>query len=175
MFFGESAARESIIGGVDDVIVDFKPRSRINKLPRGVFFSREFRVYDHEAAAWVVYQQFLYEGSCGGVAHITLRQGKSLEEGLRAAQRLLQENDATFLSQPAVYGVSNSVKNHDDLHSGAPLPLAIARSGAYTERSVGRILQIFTGNYKIQPSRLNRLMADRPALTFSYRPYAADS
>ena len=47
----------------------------------------------------------------------------------------------------------------------------IARSGAYTERSVGRILDTFTGYGLIPPSRLHRLMADRPALTFPYHPF----
>ena len=117
---------------------------------------------------------FLYETALGS-AHIVVAPGKNLREGIAVADRLLKEDSATTILEPGIYGTVNSIRNHADLCSGAPLTLALARSGAYTERSVGRILEVFTGGGKIQPSRLHRIMADRPALTFPYQPFAEHS
>jgi hypothetical protein len=154
--------------------VDFSPKSSYPNLARGVHGFREYRVYDHERAAWVNYVEFVYRTSIG-VAHICLGPGKSLRSGMETALRLLQDDRNPFLKEPDGCGVVNSLKNYEDLASSIPLSLVIARSGAYTERSVGRILDTFTGYGLIPPSRLHRLMADRPALTFPYHPFADKS
>ena len=161
---------------MEDIItaVDFRPKSSYPNLPRGVHGFREYRVYDHERAAWVNYVEFVYRTSIGA-AHICLGPGKSLRTGMETALKLLQDDGNPFLKGLDSYGVSNSLKNYEDLASSSPLSLVLARSGAYTERSVGRILDTFTGHGLIQPSRLHRLMADRPALTFPYHPFVDES
>jgi len=159
---------------VSAATIDFRPKTTPENLPRGVHPFREYEVFDHEKRAWIRYHEFLYETSFGS-AHITVASGKSLQAGMATAQRLLREDRATFIQEPGVYGTSNSLNNYEDLYSGAPLSLVLARSGAYTERSVGRILEVFTGDGKIPPSRLHRLMADRPALTLPYQPFFTKS
>jgi|GEM_PF-3414220 len=150
--------------------VDFRPKNSYQNLPRGVHGFREYRVYDHEKETWVNYVEFVYRTSIGA-AHICLGPGKSLRTGMETALKLLQDDRNPFLKGLDSYGVGNSLKNYEDLASSTPLSLVIARSGAYTERSVGRILDTFTGYGLIPPSRLHRLMADRPALTFPYHPF----
>jgi hypothetical protein len=154
-------------------LIDLNPKGQA-RLPRGVHPCREYQVFDHERELWIRYQEFLYETALGS-AHIVVAPGRNLQEGIAVADRLLKEDSATAILEPAIYGTVNSIRNHADLCSGAPLTLALARSGAYTERSVGRILEVFTGGGKIQPSRLHRIMADRPALTFPYQPFAEHS
>ena len=154
-------------------LIDLNPKGEA-RLPRGVHPCREYQVFDHERESWVRYQEFLYEAAAGS-AHIVVAPGRNLQEGMAAADRLLKGDAATTILEPGIYGTANSIRNHADLCSGAPLTLALARSGAYTERSVGRILEVFTGGGKIQPSRLHRIMADRPALAFPYQPFAEHS
>ena len=110
-----------------------------------------------------------------GIAYICLGPGKSLKQGLAMAVALLQNERTPAMTDSGCYGVCNSLKNHDDLISGSPLSLVLARSGTYTERSIPKILETFTGFGQIKPSRLHRLMADRPALTFPYHPYIEKS
>ena len=101
--------------------------------------------------------------------------GKDLREGMAAADRLLKAESATTILEPGLYGTVNSIRNHSDLCAGAPLTLALARSGAYTEWRVGRILEVFTGGGQVQSSCLQRMIADRPALAFPYQPFAGSS
>ena len=154
-------------------LIDLNPKGEA-RLPRGVHPCREYQVFDHERESWVRYREFLYEAAAGS-AHIVVAPGRNLQEGMAAADRLLKGDSATTILEHGIYGTANSIRNHADLCSGAPLTLALARSGAYTERSVGRILEVFTGGGKIQPSRLHRIMADRPALAFPYQPFAEHS
>jgi hypothetical protein len=154
-------------------LIDLNPKGDA-RLPRGVHPCREYQVFDHERESWVRYQEFLYETALGS-ACIVVAPGKNLQEGMAAADRLLKGDSATTILEPGIYGTANSIRNHADLYSGAPLTLALARSGAYTERSTGRILDVFTGGGKIQPSHLHRTMADRPALAFPYQPFAEHS
>jgi Domain of unknown function (DUF3854) len=154
--------------------IDFKPKPGSEPLPRGVNALREYQVFDHERQTWVGYTEYTYHASIG-VAHICLARGHSLKVGMEAALKLLQDDRNPSLSGPGYYGVCNSLKNHEDLLSSTPLSLVIARSGAHTERSVGKVLNVFTGNGQIQPSRLHRLMADRPALVFPYQPFSDTS
>jgi len=124
---------------------DFRPKNSYQNLPRGVHGFREYRVHDHEKETWVNYVEFVYRTSIG-VAHICLGPGKSLRTGMETALKLLQDDRNPFLKGPDSCGVANSLKNYEDLASSTPLSLVIARSGAYTERSVGRILDTFTGS-----------------------------
>lgn len=159
---------------MDATTVDFSPKGSYASLPRGVRAHREYRAYDHTNGTWVSYVEFTYHTSIG-VAHICLGPGASLRTGMETAIRLLQDDRSPSVFGLDNYGVCNSLKNHEDLCSGSPLSLVVARSGAYTERSVGRILDTFTGRGQIQPLRLHRLMADRPVLTFPYQPFSSKS
>lgn len=154
-------------------VIDLNPKGNA-RLPRGVHPCREYQVFDHERGAWVHYQEYLYETAMG-CAHIVVAPGKDMREGMAAADRLLQAESATTILEPGLYGTVNSIRNHSDLYSGAPLTLALARSGAYTEWGGGRILEVFTGGGQVQPSRLQRTIANRPALAFPYQPFAGNS
>jgi hypothetical protein len=154
-------------------LIDLNPKGDA-RLPRGVHPCREYQVFDHERESWVRYQEFMYETAMGS-AYIVVAPGKNLQEGMAAADRLLKGNAATTILEPGLYGTANSIRNHADLYSGAPLTLALARSGAYTERSIGRLLEVFTGGGRVQPSHLHRTMADQPALAFPYQPFAEHS
>src|SRR5260370_5059558 len=135
-------------------MVDLNPKGGA-RLPRGVHPCREYSVFDHERESWICYQEFLYETAMGS-AHIVVAPARNLEEGMRVADRLLKEDSATTILEPGIYGTANSIRNHADLYSGAPLTLALARSGAYSERLTGRLLEVFTGGCMILPSRLPR-------------------
>jgi hypothetical protein len=154
--------------------LDFIPKAGFTDLPRGVRAHREYRIYNHEKQAWLNYREFTYTTSIG-VAYICLGPEGKLRAGMEAAIKLFQDDRSPAFYVPNSYGVCNSLKNFEDLQASAPLSLVSARSGAYTERSVGKILDTFTGHGAIQPSRLHRLMADRPALTFPYQPFSMKS
>lgn len=146
------------------------PKVPAHGLPRGVFPHHEFRVYDHEREQWVLYREFRLEVATG-VGYITVREGQDLNSGIQMALSLLRDDRATVSVQGNVRGVVNSLKNHEDLMSGAPLAFALSRGGAYTERSVRRLLDILMGG-AANPSKLYRAMVDRPGLIFPYHPYA---
>ena len=111
-------------------LIDLNPKADA-RLPRGVHPCREYQVFDHERELWIRYQEFLYETALGS-AHIVVAPGRNLQEGMVAADRLLKGDSATTILEPGIYGTVNSIRNHADLCSGAPLTLALARSGAYT-------------------------------------------
>jgi len=151
--------------------IDLSPKE-VERLPRGVHPCREYRVFDHERDQWVGYREFLYETS-HGVAHIVLAPERSLQQGMAAADRLLKAGPASTLLETSIYGTVNSVRNHEDLCSGSTLALAVARSGAHTEWSSERLLEIVTAHGQIRASCLHRSMVNRPALVF--QPFAERS
>jgi hypothetical protein len=151
-------------------IVDLSP-TQVESLPRGVHPCREYRVFDHERDQWVLYREFLYE-TAHGKAHIVLAPGRNLQQGMTAADRLLKGSSANTLLELGVYGIVNSVRNHEDLCSGSPLALVVARSGAHTEWSSERMFEILTGTGQTRAARLHRSMVNRPALMFPYQPFA---
>lgn len=158
-----------------DVLVsklDMRPTVSPRNLPRGVHLLREFSTYNHELAVWDKYVELLYQTSMGS-AYICLNKDRNLKLGMASAIKLMQDDKNTSLKETKVYGVNNSLKNFQDLSASGLHPFVIARSGVYTERHVGKILDNFTGG-RIQPTRLHRLMADRPALTFPYQPFVPD-
>ena len=151
-------------------IVDLSP-TQVESLPRGLHSCREYRVFDHERAQWVLYREFLYE-TAHGIAHIILAPGRNLQQGMAAADRLLKGCSTNTLLETGVYGIVNSVRNHEEACSGSPLVLAVARSGVHTEWSSERMLEILSGDGQTRPSRLHRSMVNRPALMFRYQPFA---
>lgn len=151
-------------------LIDLQPKNPAPGLPRGVEAYREYQIYDHEKALWSKFSEFIYRSSIG-MAYLSIGPGKTLKSALDLALRLLLDDHHPNVAETGCYGVANSLKNFDDLFSGSPLSLVVARSGFYTERSVSKNLDVFTGNGRIQPSRLHRLMADRPALTLPYHPF----
>ncbi len=152
-------------------IIDLSPKE-VERLPRGVHPGREYRAFDHEREQWVCYREFLYETAHGN-AHIALAPGRSLQQGMATAEQLLKSNSAGTIVEAGVYGTVNSVRNHEALHSGLPLALAIARSGARTEWSSEHPLEILTSDGQTRGCGLHRSMANRPALVF--RPVAQES
>ena len=153
--------------------LDMRPRVFPKNLPRGVHLLHEFSTFDHELQTWRKYLELLYQTSMG-TAYICLGPDKNLKLGMETAVKLLQDDKQASLASGPSYGVNNSLKNFEDLGASSLHPFVIARSGIYTERSVRKILDSFTGG-RIQPTRLHRLMADRPAMTFPYQPYAPTS
>lgn len=151
--------------------IDLSPKE-VEKLPRGVHPGREYRVFDHEREQWVCYREFLYETAHGN-AHIALAPGRSLQQGMAAAEQLLKSRSTGTMAETGVYGTVNSVGNHEALHSGLPLALAMARSGAYTEWSSERILDLLASDGQSGGCGLYRSVASRPALVF--RPFAQES
>lgn len=151
-------------------IVDLSP-TQVESLPRGLHSCREYRVFDHERDQWVLYREFLYE-TAHGIAHIVLAPGRNLQQGMAAADRLLKGCSTNTLLETGVYGIVNSVRNHEEACSGSPLVLAVARSGVHTEWSSERMLEILSGDGQTRPSRLHRSMVNRPALMFRYHPFA---
>ena len=151
-------------------IVDLSP-TQVESLPRGVHPCREYRVFDHERDQWVLHREFLY-GTAHGMAHIVLAPGRNLQQGMAAADRLLKGCSTNTLLETGVYGIVNSVRNHEELCSGSPLVLAVARSGVHTEWLSERMLEILSGDGQTRPSRLHRSMVNRPALMFRHHPFA---
>ena len=151
-------------------IADLCP-TQVERLPRGVHPCREYRAFNHERDQWVDYREFLYE-TAHGIAHIVLASGRSLEQGMAAADRLLNAGSASAILETGIYGTVNSLQNHRYLCSSSPLGLALARSGAYTEWSSERLLKILTGDGQTRASCPHRSMANRPALVFTYEPFA---
>jgi hypothetical protein len=148
--------------------IDLSP-TEVERLPRGVHPRREYRVFDHERDQWVRHREFLYE-TAHGAAHIVLAPGRSLLQGMAAADRLLKEGSASTICEHGVSGAVNSVRNYEELCSGSPLTLALARFGVHTEWSAERILEILVGDHQTRPSRLHRNIASRPGLMFPYQP-----
>ncbi|ODU25454.1 MAG: hypothetical protein ABS95_00115 [Verrucomicrobia bacterium SCN 57-15] len=151
--------------------IDLSPKE-IERLPRGVHPCREYRVFDHEREQWVCYREFLYETAHGN-AHIALAPGRSLQQGIAAAEQFLKSNLTGTIVEAGVYGTVNSVRNHETLHSGSPLALAVARSGAHTEWSSERLLEILTSDGQTRGCGLLRSLANRPSLMF--RPVGQES
>ncbi len=149
-------------------IIDLSPKE-IESLPRGVHPGSEYRVFDHEREQWVCYREFLYETAYGD-ALITLAPGRCLQQGMATAEELLKSNSTGTIVEGGAYGTVNSIRNHKTLYSQSLLALAVARSGAHTEWSSERLLEIFTGNGETRASELYRSMANRPALVF--HPFA---
>lgn len=135
--------------------IDLNPKE-VERLPLGVHPCREYRIFNHERAQWIGYREFLYE-TAHGTAQIVLAPGRSLQQGITAANRLLKTASASAILEPGVYGTVNSVRNHEILSSGSPLALIVARSGAHTEPPA---------DGQSRAWGLHHSVANRPALQF---------
>jgi hypothetical protein len=156
-----------------NLTIDLSPKE-VEILPRGVHPCREYRVFNHEREQWFSYREFLYE-TAHGAAHIALAPGRSLQQGTSAADRLLKSNSTSMIVEAGVYGTVNSVRIHEDLYSGSPLALVVARSGAFTEWRTARLLEILTGDGQTRACGLHHSMASRPALVCPCEPFAERS
>lgn len=141
-------------------------------LPEAVDITAQFPLYDWNQMRFVPHYQLTWKGSLRE-AHILMPADQDPGVYMRKALEWWQAGNNRGMS-PLGYHTCNSSNIFQELSQGLAFPCLIGRTGIYTEHNPRNIVQHLTGG-RIQPSRMQMLMAHHPAMVLDYHPGNPDS